>query len=141
MATAIKLIDVDVNNIYKYWRLYLLAHSDAKYFGSVFDMTKLATFPYANLRLIGRPTDGSDLANDEATIALTYEAEAYINDNKILTLYNIDKANAEYLQTLGFRRIGDSQVIKVSVTVTKITSRFVLPHYCGSFLNEPGSFR
>lgn len=137
---AERTIRVDVNNIYKFWRLYLMAHTDAKYFGTVFDPTKVAEFPYANLRLIGRSTSGSDLWNDESSITLTYEAECYINTNKFLTLYDIDTASADYFLNLGFRRVGDSAIVKISSTVTKITSRFVLQNYCGSFLREPGSF-
>lgn len=135
-----EIIQVDVNEIYKYWRLYLLAHSEAKYFGTIYDPTKVAKFPYANLRMLGRPQDGGDLEGDESSLDLTYEAECYINDNKIMSLYDMDSASAQYFHNLGFRRIGDSQIIKTSDTVTKITSRFYLRNYCGSFLNEPGSF-
>ena len=134
------IIEVDVNGIYKYWREYLLAHSGAKYFGTIFDPTKVAKFPYANLRLLSRPQDGGDLEGDESSIDLTYETECYINDSKFMSLYDMDTASAQYFHQLGFRRIGDSQIIKVSGTVTKITSRFYFRNYCGSFLNEPGSF-
>lgn len=137
---AEKTIRVDVNNIYKYWRLYLLAHTEAKYFGTIFDPTRIAEFPYANLKLLSRSTNGSDLSGDEASIMLTYEAECYINTNKYLSLYDIDTASADYFLTLGFLRVGDSQPIKISDTVTKITSRFTMMHYCGSFLREPGTF-
>ena len=46
---AERTIRVDVNNIYKFWRLYLMAHTDAKYFGTVFDPTKVAEFPYGQI--------------------------------------------------------------------------------------------
>lgn len=129
-----KSIELDIDKIYQAWRTYLLAHSQAKYFGMLFDSTKQAHFPYANLRLVSRYTDGSDLDGDESSIYLTFETEAYINNSKLLTLYNIDTASADFFLELGFRRTGDSQVMRVSDTVTKITSRFLLRHYCGYFL-------
>ena len=130
------IIDVDLDGIYQDWRTYLLANSQAKYFGMLFDPVKQAKFPYANLRLVSRARDGSDFENDEMSIALTFEAEAYINNSELLTLYNIDTASAQFFADLGFSRIGGTAIVKVSNTVTKITSRFYLPHYCGYFLNE-----
>jgi len=131
MATG---IEFNIDDVYSAWREYLLANSKAKYFGMVFDTKKQANFPYANFRLIGRPTSGSTLQNDEASINLTFETEAYINSNKYTMLYDIDSASANFFIELGFRRIGNSELIKVSDTVTKITSRFVLNNYCGYFL-------
>ena len=133
-----RTITVDLNAIYAAWRIYLIAHSKAEHFGMVYDSTQQAKFPYANLMMINRPTNGSDLGGDEASITLTFETEAYINSNKYLTLYEIDTASANFFSELGFRRIGDTQLLKVSGTVTKVVSRFVMTHYCGSFLKELG---
>lgn len=137
---AEKTIRVDIDNIYKYWRTYLMSRTSVRYFGTIFDYTKVAEFPYANLRLISRATDGGDLQGDESSISLVFETECYIKDNKVLTLYEVDTHSADYFLTLGFRRIGDSQIVRVTDTVTKIMSRFSLAHYCGSFLREPGTF-
>lgn len=136
-----KAMELDLDAIYGAWRSYLLEHSQAEHFGMVFDPTRQSEFPYANLRLISRPTVGGDLEGDEMSISLTFEAEAYINDNKYLTtLYGIDTASADFFLQLGFRRVGDATPIKVSNTVTKITSRYYMNNYCGYFLKELGSF-
>ena len=134
------IVEIDVDNVYRAWRNYIMRYTTTTRFGMVFDPTRQADFPYANLRLIGRPTSGGDLEGDEASVTLTYEAEGYINNERYLDLYGIDTASAKFFAELGFRRIGDSQVIKVSDTVTKITSRFTLANFCGSFLKELGSF-
>lgn len=128
-------INVDLDTIYRNWRLYLKSHSAAEHFGMVFDATRKAEFPYANLSLIGRSTNGSDLEGDESTIMLTFETEAYINNNKYLTAYAIDNASAEFFLNLGFRRVGETALIRVSNTVFKVTSRFTLNHFNGTFLN------
>lgn len=137
---SVSVIDINVNEVYKHWRNYVMRYTPTLHFGMVYDPTRQAEFPYANLRLIGRPTNAGDLAGDEASISITYEAEGYINNEQYTSLYNMDSASAKFFAELGFRRIGDSQVIKVSDTVTKITSRFTMAHYCGSFLNDLGSF-
>ena len=129
-------VEFEVNEMYKAWRTYLLANSDAKYFGMVFDSMKQAKFPYANFKMIGRPTNGGDLEGDEASVNLTIEAEAYINTNKYESVYGIDNASADFLIGLGFRRVGNAELLKVSDTVTKIQSRFSLPNFCGRFLRE-----
>ena len=131
------MVEFDVEEMYEAWRTYLLAHSSAKYFGMVFDSTKQAKFPYANFKLIGRPTANGDLEGNEASVTLTVETEAYINNNKYTVLYNIDTASADFfVSKLGFRRIGTSEPMKVSDTVTKIQSRFYLPNFCGHFLRD-----
>ena len=135
-----KSIEVDLDRIYKAWRVYLIGKTEARYFGMIFDVTRQAKFPYANFRMLGRSTNGSDLQGDESSIQLTFETEGYINDNKYLTLYDIDTASTDFFFELGFKKIGDSPLIKVSDTVTKISSRFLLQNYCGYFLKEIGSF-
>lgn len=131
-----RVITIDLDPIYRAWRTHLLRYSTAEYFGMVYDSTRQANFPYANLSLVSRATNGSDLEGDEASISLVFETEAYINNNKYLTLYEIDDASASFFNGLGFRRVGDSQIIKVSDTTTKITSRFSMYHYCGYFMRE-----
>lgn len=135
----VSTISINLDDIYKAWRVYHLAHSPAKYFGMVYDSTNIAKFPYANLRLISRPKNGGDLEGNEASISLTFETEAYINTEKILTLYKIDQASADFFAQLGFRRVGETQPIKVSNTVTKLQSRFYMATYTGYFLNPLGS--
>ena len=126
-------VEVDIDRFYVAWRQYLLANSEAKYFGMVYDPTKPAKFPYANIRMISRPRVGSDLQGEESSITLTFETEAYIKSDNFLTLYNIDTASADFFIELGFARVGDSQILKVSDTVTKITSRFTLRNYTDGF--------
>lgn len=130
------MVEFDIEQMYEAWRTYLLTNSNAKYFGMVYDSTKVANFPYANFRMIGRPTNRGDLQGDEATVNLTIETEAYINTNKYMTLYNIDNASANFFIELGFQRIGDTTPLKVSDTVTKIQSRFILRNFDGYFLKE-----
>ena len=133
---AVTTINLDIDSIYQAWRLYLLEHSQAKYFGMLYDPSKQAKFPYANMRLISRPKTSGDLEGDETTISITIEAEALINSDKYLTLYNIDQASADFFASLGFTRVGDSEPIKVSDTVTKIQSRFYMRNYGGAFLRS-----
>lgn len=128
---AVRTIAVDIDAIYASWRRYLLANSKAKEFGMVFDITKQAEFPYANFSLISRSVNGSDLEGDEATITLVFETEAYIKNNKYLLAYGIDTASANFFANLGFQRIGSTQLLRVSDTVTKVTSRFSMAHYNG----------
>ena len=133
---AVTTIKLDFDAIYQAWRTYLLENSKAKYFGMLYDPSKQAKFPYANIKLIGRPKTSGDLEGDETTISITIETEALINTDKYLTLYNIDQASADFFASLGFARVGDSEPIKVSDTVTKIQSRFYMRNYGGSFLRE-----
>ena len=126
----------DIEKMYESWRDHLLENSLAKYFGMVYDPTKVAKFPYANFMVIGFPSNGGDLEGDEATVNLTIETEAYINTNKYMTLYNIDGASTDFFIDLGFRKIGNSTPLKVSDTVTKIQSRFILMNFDGNFLKE-----
>lgn len=130
------MVEVDFEQIYQSWRSYLLENSPAKHFGVIFDPSKAASFPYANLSFVGRPTNGGDLQGDEMSIDLTFDCQAYINTNKYMTLYDIDHASAEFFFGLGFRRIGDSQIVRVSNTVTQIMSRFTLRNFTGQFLTE-----
>lgn len=129
-------IEIDYEAIYGAWRRYLLEHSKARHFGTLFDPSKKAEFPYANLSLVSHPTNGRDLEANEMSVDLTFDTEAYINTKEYLTLMNIDNANAEFFIGLGFRRIGNSQITRVSNTVSRIMSRFTLWNYTGSFLHE-----
>ena len=130
------MIEVDFEQIYQSWRTYLLENSPAEHFGVIFDPSKTASFPYANLTLVGRPTNGGDLDGDEMSVDLTFDCQSFINNNKYMTLYAIDRANAEFFFGLGFRRIGDSQITRVSNTVTQIMSRFTLTNFTGNFLKD-----
>lgn len=130
------MIEIDFEKIYSAWRTYLLNNSKAKHFGVIFDPSKQAEFPYANLSLVGHPTQGGDLEGDEMSVNLTFDASAFINGNKYMTLYNIDDASAQFFFELGFQRVGDSQMTRVSNTVTTITSRFTLRNYTGFFLKD-----
>lgn len=131
------IIKIDLEKVYGGWRAYLLNNSKAKHFGMLFDPSKQSKFPYANLKLIDRPTGGADLENNEASINVVFETEAYINNEEIMTLYNIDEASAQFFTELGFKRIsGGNSPVKVSATVTKITSRFSYRNFCGYFLYD-----
>ena len=133
---TVTTIHLDINEIYQAWRAYLLENSMAEHFGMLYDPSKQAEFPYANMRLLSRPKTNGDLEGDETTISITIETEAMINTDKYLTLYNIDQASADFFASLGFARVGDSEPIKVSDTVTKIQSRFYMRNYGGSFLRD-----
>ena len=130
------MISVDFNTIYSAWRYHLLTNSAAEHFGMLFDPSKKADFPYANLAMVGHPTRGTDLEADEMSVDLTFDTEAYINSAKYNTLFDIDNASAEFFIGLGFERVGNSQITRVSNTVSRIMSRFTLTNFTGSFLHE-----
>ena len=129
------VIAIDLEKIYTEWRAYLLEHSDAKHFGMVNDKS-VAQFPYANLTMLGRPTNVTDLENHEVTVDLTFQTDCY-TDSKLMSLYGIDDACWEFFQELGFRRMGDATLSVVSNSnVKRLTSRFTLRNFNGRFLRE-----
>lgn len=128
------VIHIDLEEIYVAWRTYLLEHSDAKHFGMVDDRS-IAKFPYANLMMVGRNTNVTDLENHEVTVDLTFQTDCYTDSDKILTLYGMDDACWEFFQELGFRRMGDSSLSVISNSnVKRLTSRFTLRNFNGRFL-------
>ena len=130
------VIAIDINKIYIAWRAYLLEHSGAKHFGMVSDKS-VAEFPDANLMMIGRNTNVSDLENHEVTVDLSFQTDCYTDSEKILSLYEMDSACWEFFQELGFRRMGDSSLSVVSNSnVKRLTSRFTLRNFNGRFLRE-----
>ena len=130
------VISIDLDAIYVAWRSYLLEHSGAKHFGMVNDKS-VAQFPYANLMMIGRPTNVTDLENHEITVDLSFQTDCYTDSEKILTLYDMDDACWEFFQELGFRRMGDATLSVVSNSnVKRLTSRFTLRNFNGRFLKE-----
>lgn len=131
-----EVIAIDLNKIYKAWRAYLLEHSEAKHFG-MFNDHSVAKFPYASLQMIGRPTNVTDLENHEITVDLTFQTDCYIDTSKILTLYAMDEACWGFFNELGFRRMGDATPSVVNNTnVKRLTSRFTLRNFGGSFLKD-----
>lgn len=130
------VIAIDLNKIYKAWRAYLKEHSSANHFGMVNDKS-VAEFPYANLMMIGRPTNVSDLENHEVTVDLSFQTDCYTDSSKILALYEMDDACWAFFQELGFRRMGDASLSVVSNSnVKRLTSRFTLRNFNGRFLKE-----
>lgn len=130
------VIAIDLDKIYKAWRAYMLEHSCAKHFGMINDKS-VAEFPYANLSMLGRPTNVTDLDNNEVTVDLTFQTDCYIDSMKILSLYEMDTACWEFFNGLGFRRMGDATPSAVSNTnVKRLTSRFTLRNFNGRFLKE-----
>lgn len=127
------VIAIDLDKIYKAWRAYLIEHSDAAHFGMVNDKS-VAEFPYANLAMLGRSTNATDLEGNECTVDLTFQTDCYIDTGKIMTLYDMDMACWEFFQELGFRRMGDSNLSDVSNSnVKRLTSRFNLRNFNGEF--------
>ena len=130
------VIAVDLDTIYKAWRAYLLEHSVAKHFGMINDKS-VAQFPYANLAMIGRATNVTDLENHEATVDLTFQTDCYTDTDEVTPLYEMDTACWEFFQELGFRRMGDSTLSVISYSnVKRITSRFNLRNFNGRFLKD-----
>ena len=76
------ILNVDLDALYRAWRLYMKEHSNAKYFGVDNDLTK-AKFPYANFQMVGRPTNTSDLENHEITVDLTIQTDCYIDKQNL----------------------------------------------------------
>ena len=130
-----EVIRLDIGSIYESWRTYLLENSGAKYFGMANDQY-VADFPCAVLTLIGRPTNFTDLLNNEHTIDLTFQTDCYINAPEYTTLYAMDDACWEFFNNLGFRRMGDNALTSVDKNLYRITSRFTLQNFTGRFLNE-----
>lgn len=130
------VIALDLDQIYRAWRAYLQEHSSASHFGMVNDKS-IAEFPYANLMMLGRNTDVTDLENHEITIDLTFQTDCYIDSTKILTLYEIDTACWEFFQELGFRRMGDATLSVINNSnVKRLSSRFTLRNFNGRFLKS-----
>ena len=127
------VIAINLDQIYRAWRSYLLSHSDARHFGMVNDKS-VAEFPYANLMMLGRPTNATDLEGNECTIDLTFQTDCYVDSKNVLTLYGMDDACWEFFQELGFRRMGDSSLSVVSNSnVKRLTSRFTFRNFNGVF--------
>lgn len=129
------IVQIDLERVYEAWREYLLAHSDTLHFGTINDQS-VAEFPYATLLLIGRPTNVTDLLNNEATVDLTYQTDCYSDTTEFTSLYAMDNACWEFFNELGFRRMGDSTIMAVDKTVYRISSRFQLRNFAGRFLKE-----
>lgn len=128
------IVQLDINAVYAAWRSYLLEHSDAKHFGTVNNQT-VAEFPFASLILIGRPTNFTDLVNNEHTIDLTFQTDCY-STSSYSSLYGMDNACWQFFSNLGFQRVGDSTLIEADKNLYRITSRFTLQNFTGRFLNE-----
>ena len=129
-------VTVDINQIYKAWRGFLINHSVARHFG-MFNDKSVAEFPYCALTLVGKPTNVTDLSNYEVTVDLTLQTDCYIDNSKISELYVMDDACWEFFNELGFRRMGDSTPSEVSGTnVKRLTSRFTMRNYAGKFLKD-----
>lgn len=129
-------VTVDINQIYKEWRNFLLNHSTAKHFG-MFNDKSVAEFPYCALTLVGKPTNVTDLSNYEVTVDLTLQTDCYIDNSKISDLYVMDDACWQFFNELGFRRMGDSALSVVdNSNVKRITSRFTMRNFAGRFLKD-----
>lgn len=127
-------ISIDLNTIYVAWRAHMLEHSVAKHFGMISDET-IAEFPYANVQMIGNSTASTDFENNEGTWNLSFQTDCYIDNNNPSELTQMDMACRDFFMSLGFRKTGDSMLIKTG-KVTRVTSRFNMPNYNGRFLRE-----
>lgn len=129
-------VQLDHNKLYKAWRAYMLEHSVAEHFGAFNDRSQ-AEFPYANMSVIGRPTNTTDLDNIEYTVDLTVQTDCYIDTMNITDLFNMDEACWGFFQSLGFRKMGDSVPTAIqNSNVKSMTSRFMMRNFAGKFLNE-----
>lgn len=128
-------VQLDLDAVYVAWREFMLENSEVKHFGMISDQS-VADFPYATLMLIGRPTNVTDLLNNEATIDLTFQTDCYIDSTEHTTLYAMDDACWQFFNNLGFRKMGDSAFSAVDKNVYRISSRFQLSNFNGKFLNE-----
>ena len=130
------ILTIDINEIYKAWKAHLEANSGAKYFGMLNDGVS-AKFPYANLQMIGNTSNVTDLSGDECTWSLTFQTDVYIDNTKYYSvLYPMDEACRQFFVNLGFRKVGESALMS-SNGITRLTSRFNLPHYNGELDNLP----
>ena len=129
-------LTIDLNKIYSAWAKYVKSNSKATEFSMLGDGT-VATFPHANLRMVGNPAASIDLDNDECTWNLTFQTICYIdnpNDKRVLMLYEMDTACRKFFIGLGFRKMGESTPY-IRDKVASLTSRFVMPHYNGIIEN------
>ena len=130
------VIAIDLDQIYRAWRSYLLEHSEAKHFGMVNDKS-VAEFPYAGLMMLGRPTNTTDLEGNECTIDLTFQTDCYSDSKNVSPLYEMDAACWKFFQELGFRRMGDTPLSVVSNSnVKRLTSRFTFTNFNGVFRKD-----
>lgn len=124
------IITVDLNAVYSAWYQHMKTNVPAiKKYGMISDGAP-AKFPYANLQMIGNPTAILDLENNECTQNLTFQTDCYVNDQSALTLQKMDDECRSFFVSLGFRKMGDSAWSTTS-GVTRVTSRFNMPHYNG----------
>lgn len=131
-----EIVEIDIDALYSAWRTFMLANSKAKHFGMFNDQSQ-AEFPYSNLMVIGMPTAAADLENTEHTVNLSVQVDNYIDSMKILDLYGMDKACWMFFQHLGFRKMGDSVPTQIqNSNVKRITSRYTIENFTGTYLNE-----
>ena len=136
------VLNVDQKKIGNAWSKYVNAKTGIKHFGGIPKTGKNAVYPYGNFRIIGRPTNSSDLENNEDSVDLTVQTDIMVSDsgannNVENVLYSGDNACAEFFNSLGFKRFGDSPVTyNPSTGVKTITSRFIFRNFTGQFLKE-----
>ena len=124
------IITVDLNVVYSAWYSFMkTAVPEIKKYGMISDGS-VATFPYANLQMIGNPSNIVDLENNECTVNLTFQTDCYVNNQSALTLQKMDDGCRSFFISLGFRKMGDS-VWSTTNGITRCTSRFNMPNYNG----------
>lgn len=123
-----------IDEVYAAWVTYLRAHSTAKYFGMSADWTRIAKYPFANFQLIGMPESESDLDGNQVTIRVTFQTMFFVNTEKMSVLYSMDEASGAFFQAHGFHRMGDSVPVRISDSVTAVTSRFTCDNFNGEFI-------
>ncbi|MST81583.1 hypothetical protein [Bilifractor porci] len=136
------ILNIDQKKIGNAWSQYVNAKTGIKHFGGIPKTGKNAQYPYGNFQIIGRPTNSFDLENNEDSVDLTVQTDIMVSDsgsnNQVEdTLYKGDTACAEFFNSLGFQRMGNSAVTYSTTTGIKIiTSRFIFRNFTGQFLKE-----
>lgn len=95
----------------------------------------IAKAPYAQLKLLGNPTNRMTLEGHESTTLASFQTESYADGNKAMKkVYQIDEASHKAMVNMGFRRTyGPELVENADKNIKRCISRYTLI-YTGKIL-------
>lgn len=111
--------------IYSKWKEYVETMVD-NINASMDNSQTTAKMPYANMRLMGTPTESSDLSGNECAITPAIQIDVYTNGNKALSkAYDIDSISHAALVSMRFRRTYGPELIDgTDNSIKRLTSRY-----------------
>ena len=86
----------------------------------------IAKAPYAQLKLLGNPTNRTTLEGDESTTIASFQTESFADGQKALKkVYQIDAASHKAMMNMGFRRnYGPEIVENADKSIKRCVSRY-----------------